>query len=156
MPTTRPDDEMEPVDNLNDLIRAREERRSALSDDVDGMEDVQSTDVDVDDALTFPHPKQNHEETTPSVELMDTPREEDVGFDYDDSEAEMLPSEYTEPYSEMTTTHLTDDEEELAEEQVGELGEVSADDFADGSIEIETPEQGGPRGAEVEETGTQS
>ncbi|MDO8682638.1 MAG: hypothetical protein Q7N50_04065 [Armatimonadota bacterium] len=151
MPKDRLEDDNDRVFNLEDLIEAREERASAFADDVDALEDVAPTDVDIQDALTFPHPKHNHEEAAREVETMDTPREEDVGFDYQDSQEEMLPVEYTENYSELITTHLADDEDEIAEEQIEEIGELSGDDLIYGTQQIETPTEGGPRDVDSDE-----
>jgi hypothetical protein len=81
------------VENLDDLIEAREERDSAFSDDVDGMPDadVSGVDIDVSHELGYPHhhgPSKDQKEGL-NVELMDTPKERDVEFDWQDSVEEM-------------------------------------------------------------------
>jgi hypothetical protein len=82
------------VENLKDLIHAREERESAFADDVDAMEDVQIREVPVDpvEELTWPHPFRHNEDERLGldVELMDTPSDKDEGFDWQDSAEEML------------------------------------------------------------------
>jgi hypothetical protein len=81
------------VENLDDLIEARGERDSALSDDVDGMPDadVSGVDIDVSHELGHPHhhgPSKDQAEGL-NTELMDTPKERDIGFDWQDSAEEM-------------------------------------------------------------------
>lgn len=86
------------VENLSDLIEAREERDSASADDVDAMEDIDSSGLPTDavDELTWPHPHGISEEEGSegtNVNLMDTPDEKDIGFDWQDSLEEMLPTD---------------------------------------------------------------
>lgn len=85
------------VENLKDLIRAREERQSAFSDDVDAMEDIdtKAESIDPEQELTWPHPHRHSDvgSLDIEVELMDTPRQKDVGFDWQDSTEEMLPTD---------------------------------------------------------------
>lgn len=82
------------VENLEDLIEAREERDSYIADDVDGMEDIKSPNaqVDVSADLTFPHPKTHSSKDDRlgiNINLMDTPDANEVGFDWQDSAEEM-------------------------------------------------------------------
>ena len=119
-----PDEQGEPVFNLEDLIEARDERVLASADD-----------VDVDDALTFPHPHKQ-----PQVDALDMPNKDDVGFDYQDSIEEALPTDYAEPYADALSTELADNEV-VAEKQLHELGELTPADLAD-SLEIEPPDEG--------------
>ena len=86
------------VENLSDLIEAREERDSASADDVDAMEDIDATGLPVDavDELTWPHPHGRSEEEGrlgTNVNLMDTPDEKEIEFDWQDSVEEMLPTD---------------------------------------------------------------
>lgn len=142
MPNDRPEDQSDEIINLYDLIEAREERTSAFADDIDGVEDVRRTDVDVDDALVFPH---NHkrESKAPDIDLLDTPHEEDVGFDYQDSSEEMLPSDYGEPYADAISTSI-DDEEIVVEENLEDLGEMTPDDLLYDVQVIDIPDEGVP------------
>lgn len=86
------------VENLDDLITAREDRVSAFADDVDGMEDITDEDLPVDasEQLTWPHPKTRSQEYGRegiNVDLMDTPSEQEIEFDWQDSAEEMLPTD---------------------------------------------------------------
>ncbi|HUV04813.1 MAG TPA: hypothetical protein VMX94_06870 [Armatimonadota bacterium] len=86
------------VENLGDLIEAREERDSAFADDVDAAEDIDDAKLPRDpvDELTRPHPRGRSEEEGSlgiNVDLMSTPDEKDVGFDWQDSAEEMLPTD---------------------------------------------------------------
>lgn len=83
------------VENLSDLINAREERESAISDDLDGMKDFDTSKLPVDpnQELTWPHPRTQSDEDGRlglNVDLMDTPDESQVEFDWQDSVEEML------------------------------------------------------------------
>ncbi|MDO8585526.1 MAG: hypothetical protein Q7T82_00650 [Armatimonadota bacterium] len=149
MPRDRLNDDSDRVVNLDDLIEAREERTSAFADDVDALEDIENVDVDVDDALTFPHPHVHRENETPETETLETPPEEDIEFDYQDSAAEMLPSDYAEPYSDALTTQLADDEDVVAGETLLRISEIPPDDLIYEGTIIDTPEEGGP--PEIEE-----
>jgi hypothetical protein len=86
------------VENLSDLIEAREERDSAFADSVDGMEDIEEEGLPVDpvEELTFPHPHTRAEEEGRlgiNVNLMDTPDDNQIDFDWQDSVEEMLPTD---------------------------------------------------------------
>jgi len=86
------------VENLSDLIEAREERDSAFADDLDAAEDINHAKLprDAVDELTRPHPRGRSEEDGClgiNVDLMSTPDEKDVGFDWQDSAEEMLPTD---------------------------------------------------------------
>ncbi len=82
------------VENLGDLIAAREERDSAIADDVDAMEDIDldHLEIDPEKELTYPHkhgPSEDHKLGL-DVELMDTPDQRDMGVDWQDSAEAML------------------------------------------------------------------
>jgi len=83
------------VENLDDLIKAREERESAFADDVDAMDDIPVSRVPLDpvEELTRPHRHGPSEEERLGidVELMGTPDESEIEFDWQDSVEEMLP-----------------------------------------------------------------
>ena len=86
------------VENLSDLIEAREERDSAFADDVDAAEDIDDAKLprDAVDELTRPHPHGRSEEEGRlgiNVDLMGTPDEKDIEFDWQDSVEEMLPTD---------------------------------------------------------------
>lgn len=85
------------VENLGDLIEAREERDSAFSDDVDGKPDADVSDVDIDVSHELGHPHHHGESEDQKLglntELMDTPKERDIEFDWQDSVEEMLPTD---------------------------------------------------------------
>lgn len=98
MPEDRLHKDYDVVENLSDLIEAREGRDSALADDVDAMEDIDLSQSKVDPQLELGYP---HHHDKPSeehtlgidVELMDTPNEKEIEFDWQDSAEEMLPSD---------------------------------------------------------------
>jgi len=82
------------VENLGDLIAAREERDSAFADDSDAVEDIDLDHLEVDEnqELTYPHkhkPSKDHKLGI-DIELMDTPNERDMEFDWQDSADQML------------------------------------------------------------------
>lgn len=83
------------VENLKDIIRAREERVSAFADDVDAMEDVDLDHVPIDpvEELTFPHPGHNAPDGSQAIdtELFANPDDKEVEFDWQDNAEEMLP-----------------------------------------------------------------
>jgi len=86
------------VENLKDIIPAREERESAFSDDVDAMEDIDFDGIPRDPSvqLTYPHPRTREDEDGAlgiNVDLMGTPDDKDVEFDWQDSAEEMLPTD---------------------------------------------------------------
>lgn len=86
------------VENLDELIDAREERDSAFTDDIDGMPDAHLDNIPIDPnkELTFPHTKTLSDEEGAegiNVDLMDTPDENEVEFDWQDSVEEMLPTD---------------------------------------------------------------
>ena len=85
------------VENLDDLIEAREERDSAFSDSVDAMQDIDVSKLpdDPNFELTRPHHHKPSEEEQLGidVELMDTPDENQIEFDWQDSVEEMLPTD---------------------------------------------------------------
>ncbi len=81
------------VENLDDLIEAREDRDSPFSDDVDGMPDadVSGVDIDVSHELGYPHHhgRTQDQQQGLNTELMTTPKERDVEFDWQDNAEEM-------------------------------------------------------------------
>lgn len=149
MPGDRLKDDSDPVFDPDDLIEVREERTSASANDVDALEDIES--VDVDEALTFPHHHPHREEKAPEVETLDAPSEEDIGSDYQDNAAEMLPSDYAEPYSDALSTHLADDEEAVVNEELERISLITPGEFVEDTQLTDMPEEGGP--PEIEEEG---
>ena len=99
MPEDRLKRDYDTVENLGDLIRAREGRDSAFAQDVDSMEDidVEALPEDPSAELTYPHHHGATEDQREGldVDLMDTPHEKEVEFDWQDSVEEQLP---TDPY----------------------------------------------------------
>lgn len=85
------------VENLADLIEAREERDSAFADSVDAMEDLDTSALPEDpmSELVFPHHHGPSEDELLGIDvkLLDTPDERDIGFDWQDSAEEMLPTD---------------------------------------------------------------
>lgn len=85
------------VENLDDLIEAREERTSAFADGTDAVEDIDLEHLPFDEEkeLTRPHRHKPSEEEKLGidVELLDTPNEREVEFDWQDSAEEMLPTD---------------------------------------------------------------
>ena len=85
------------VENLGDLIEAREERISDFADSTDAMEDIDVSALPEDPAreLSYPHHHGPSKEKRLGidVELMDTPNEENINFDWQDSAEEMLPTD---------------------------------------------------------------
>lgn len=98
MPQDRLHKDYDTVENLSDLIEAREERTSASADDVDAMEDtdLSKSKVDPQQELGYPHhhdiPSEDHVLGI-DVELLDTPNENQIEFDWQDSVEEMLPTD---------------------------------------------------------------
>ena len=83
------DEDYDTVENLGDLIKARRDRDSDISADIDGMPDadVSEVDMDVDKELGRPHhhgPSKDHVLGL-DASLMDTPHERDINFDWQDS-----------------------------------------------------------------------
>ena len=116
------------IHNLDDLIEARQEGGSHMTDDVDAFEtDVDvPDDTDVDEALTFPHPKHKKKE---QIELMDSPNKENLDEDWDDQD--MLPSDYSHHYEEATSADPRDDEDEVVEDQMRTVDHLTLDQIAD-------------------------
>ncbi len=113
--------------NLDDLINARQEHISHIGQDIDAFgEDIRiPDDIDVDEALTFPHPK--HKKTE-NVELMDTPHEEDMDEDWDAQDIQ--PTDYEHDYNEAINTYATDNPDEIAEDEIHLMGHVDEDEVA--------------------------
>ncbi|MEN6373033.1 MAG: hypothetical protein ABFD64_13575 [Armatimonadota bacterium] len=147
MPDDRLRHDHDNVENLDDIIEARSGGTSHLAKDIDSAEkDFEiPEDLDVDDALTFPHPKRKKDPNA-DVELMDTPREDEIDIDWTDSEEEMLPSDYEDDYDDALTTNL-EDEDEVAEEQIDQIGGLDTDDI----INEDTMVSQMPKGFRAEE-----
>jgi len=97
MPQDRLHKDYDEVENLSDLIKAREGRDSASADDVDAMDDMDLSKSSVDpQELGYPHhhdiPSEDHVLGI-DVELLDTPNEKEIEFDWQDSVEEMLPTD---------------------------------------------------------------
>lgn len=97
MPEDRLRKDYDLVENLSDLIKAREERDSAFADDLDAMDDIDVARLpsDPEAELARPHrhgPSKDEIEGIPA-ELLDTPNEKEVEFDWQDSVEEMLPTD---------------------------------------------------------------
>jgi hypothetical protein len=111
-------DDREEIHNLDELIEARTPNPS--SSDLDVPEDI-----DVDEALTFPHP---HHAQPEEIDLMDTPHQENMDEDWADQD--ILPSDYAQAYNDATTTDPRDDVDEIAEDELRALGHPSLDQFS--------------------------
>ncbi len=119
------------VHNLDDLIEARNEGTSHIARDIDAFDkDIDiPEDTDVDEALTFPHPKNHKRE---EIDLMDTPHEEDMEDDQDVwDDSNMLPSDYSDDYDDALSVFPTDDEDALAEEQIHDMSHVRLGELSD-------------------------
>lgn len=133
MPEDRLRHDRDNVENLEDIIEARDPGTSHLARDVDAFDqdlDIPE-DIDVDDALTFPHPK-HKKDPNDGVELMDTPRKGDAGVDWAESQTEMLPSDYMDRYDDAISTDAVDDDESEIEEQVDAIGHITAEEVTNG------------------------
>lgn len=121
-------DDREEIHNLDDLIDARDEQTSHITADRDAFEqDVEiPEDIDVDEALTFPHPKSHKSE---DIDLMDTPHAEDMDDEWDSQDIQ--PSDYSHDYNEGTSVYPTDNVEEMIEEEIHETGHVRVNETAD-------------------------
>lgn len=115
------------IHNLDDIIDARTGHTSHLSQDTDSLEeDIEiPEDIDVDDALTFPHPKKKHKETD-YIELMDTPTDKGVERNVDDMDIQ--PSDYESHYDDVIDTYATDDLDGVVEDKVHNLSHIMVDD----------------------------
>lgn len=128
-------DDKDEIVNLEDIIEAHSEHTSHFADDIDALnKDIEiNEEIDVDQALTFPHPK--HRKRVEDVELMDTPTKDDVDKDQEDwRHDEVQPTDYAHGYDEVTTTLYSEDEDVLAEEHVHDMSHVTT-----GEISNETP-----------------
>lgn len=109
------------VENLEDIIDARD--ADAAESDIELPEDI-----DVDDALTFPHPK-HKKDPNEGIDLMDTPRKGDVEVDWQASQTDMLPSDYMDNYDEAVSTDVRDDNDEGVEDEIEDFGEMTTEDI---------------------------
>ncbi len=147
MPEDRLRHDHDNVENLDDLIEARDQGTSHFARDIDSADkDVDiPEDIDVDEALTFPHPKRKPDPNM-DVDLMGTPHKEEVDIDWADSQQDMLPSDYEDDYDDALTTNLYD-EDTVAEEQMDDIGQMEVEDVTD-----ETPlEPPLPKGFHIDE-----
>jgi hypothetical protein len=129
MPDDRLRHDHDNVEKLDDIIEARSGGTSHLARDTDSADkdfDIPE-DIDVDDALTFPHPK-HKKDPNEDVDLMDTPREDDIDIDWAESQEDMLPTDYEDDYDDALTTNLSD-EDEVAEDQMDRIGDMDTDDL---------------------------
>lgn len=131
MPDDRLRHDEDDVENLDDLIESRNEGTSHFARDIDSSDtDIDiPEDIDVDEALTFPHPK-HKKKLGEDVELMGTPRRDDIDIKWAEHQEDMLPSDYMDDYDDALTTNL-EDEDEVAEDQIEVIGHVSEDDLID-------------------------
>jgi len=99
-----------------------------MTDDTDSLEsDVDvPDDTDVDEALTFPHPKHKKSE---DIELMSIRHEEDMDEDWDNQD--ILPSDYSHHYEEATLADPRDDEDAVVEDQMRAVDHLTLDQTAD-------------------------
>lgn len=138
-------DDSDRIHNVEDIIEARSERTSHFADDIDSLEeDVELGEgVDVDHALTFPHPRDKHGRED-DTELMDTPRRDQTEEDY--TYQDIQPSDYEDHYDDAVTQFATDDLDEVVEDRVHDMGRIDPD-IVDNEPEIEvmpgqfTPEE---------------
>ena len=137
------------VEQLEDIIEARDEGTSHLARDVDAADEDFNIpeDIDVDDALTFPHPK-HRRKPGEDIDLMDTPRKDDIDIDWRESQHDLLPSDYEDDYDDALTTNLYD-EDTVAEEQIDEIADVEPMDLVEEMPMVEEA-PGGFRGGEAE------
>lgn len=121
------------IHNLDDIIEARDESTSHIAPDRDAFDkdfDLPE-DTDVDEALTFPHPR-NHVSEVEDVELMDSPREDDMEDDQDTwDDTNFLPSDYSQDYDAVVTTSPEDNEDSLAEQQMHDMSHVTMEEITD-------------------------
>lgn len=117
------------IHNLDDIIDAHDERTSHMTGDIDSLqEDIEiPEDLDVDEALTFPHPK--HKKKVEDVELMSTRHKEDIDQTWEASDQDIQHSDYEDHYDDATDTYATDNMDEVYEEQVHDMGEMTPDDL---------------------------
>lgn len=140
-------DDTDEVEDLEDIIEAHDESTSHFARDIDAAEkDLEiPEDIDVDNALTFPHPK-HKEDPNKGVELMDTPKKDDIDIDWQESQQDMLPTDYTDDYDDALTTNLQD-EDEVVEDQIEKLGDMGTEDLTHGTPMVTRI----PKGFQIEE-----
>lgn len=115
------------IDNLEDIIDAHDEHTSHFTQDIDAYEEDLEIpeDIDVDEALTFPHPK--HKKTQ-DIDLMDTPHKEEIEPQWGEDQQ---PSDYEDHYDDATDTYATDDLDEVVEDRVHHMGDVTPEEIED-------------------------
>jgi len=131
MPEDRLRHDHDNVEQLEDIIEARDESTSHLARDVDaaGTDLDVPEDLDVDEALTVPHPKHRPSQSD-GIDLMGTPKKDDVEIDWRQSQHDLLPSDYESDYNDALTTNLHD-EDTVAEEQIEEISGVEPMDLVE-------------------------
>ena len=127
-------DNKDSIHSLDDLIAARSRGTSHLSEDSDSLSDDLdlSDEMDVEEALTFPHPRRKKSE---AIDLMDTPHEDEMDEDWEDQD--LLPSDYQRYYDDGTSTDPRDEPDEVAEDQIRTIDHLSLTQTAP-EPEIET------------------
>ena len=121
------------IDNLKDVVDAHSGQTSHIGQDLDSFEsDIDiPEDIDVDEALTFPHPKHKHQEEKDIV-LMDTPDPDGADDDQDDwMRQEFLPSDYSGAFSEGTSTSPEDNPDAVMEDRVHNISYIDMEMIAD-------------------------
>ena len=125
------------IHNLEDLIEARAAITSHIAADIDSLlsDILIPDDVDVNEALTFPHPKRQPKPVS-------MPTVEDLDEDWDAQD--ILPSDYSHNYDEAIDAHNEDELDALAQEIIHQLGVISSEEIvSEQEIEI-MPEQFAP------------
>lgn len=121
-------DDNDRINKPEDIIKARSKGTSHISSDLDAFEEDLDLpdDTDVEEALTFPHPKRRK---TEDIELMDTPGTEDLDEDWENRD--ILPSDYSHGYSEASTTDLRDDPDAMVEDKIHSLAYINPREVGD-------------------------
>lgn len=120
-------DDSDEIRNLGDLIKAREPDTSHFAKDTDAFDvDLElPEDLDVDSALTFPHPHRKQDEP----EMLGALDEDNMDEAYGDPE--LLPGDYSHGYSEATTTDPRDDKDEIVEDEIKSIEHLSFEQIED-------------------------
>ena len=120
------------IDNLKDVLKAHSGQTSHIAQDIDSFEsDIDiPEDIDVDEALTFPHPK--HKKAEEEVVLLGSPDPTGADEDQDDwMHQEFLPSDYSEGFDEMISTSPEDDEDGEMQSRVHNKSLISMEQIAE-------------------------
>ncbi|MCE5322690.1 hypothetical protein LLG46_05155 [bacterium] len=118
-------DETDRIHNPEDIINKHDERRAHYAGDVDAFEpDVEiDEELDINDVLTFPHPKRKK-----TGEIGPAFNKEDTDEDWDMIDQDFQPEDYEHGYEGGSTTFATDNMDEIVEERVHEMGHLASDD----------------------------